>query len=461
MDHHRHARYDYVSSPQTVSPLSPPTSTPSSDPRFSWQMPIEFDITPPRLQLDTTNIDPCPPRNRSVRRDNTQHRAPDMADQRGNRFSYLATPVEMQEPFFPANPPSQMRMQTIEQSPESPGEQQLQPLKSAQLNHPIYMTPQERSARSPSPYSTSAPTSMNPHPHFTPHIDRAVTPQEQQTRPHPAIMAQYEEQRRQSLQQQQVLEQRRTSLQQQYTNQPQPPYQPQEQQHPPEPDYPPSPRKDSIPTSPGPIPMKPSIPPEGPFSPNTPATATSGTPYTPHATYTPSRPFLNPDTPAQPPHQPGQIAHPNMSVSASSGSKQSWKHSLCECNADVGTCMLGVFAPCVLYGKTAYRLEQKGQKKDPSDLLGWQKVNGSCGFMSAACGLWCLFPLFTRTRIRHTYKLAGSLGGDIIQGCLCCCCTLVQNEREIRDREEDMRRWAGPAQGYQSPEMMTYSSPPR
>jgi len=37
----------------------------------------------------------------------------------------------------------------------------------------------------------------------------------------------------------------------------------------------------------------------------------------------------------------------------------------------------------------------------------------------------------------------------------------MQNEREVRDREENVRRWAGPAQGYEAPAQMSYFPPPQ
>ena len=49
--------------------------------------------------------------------------------------------------------------------------------------------------------------------------------------------------------------------------------------------------------------------------------------------------------------------------------------------------LLGLVLP--VYGKTQYRLNRKAERKDPTDLLGWEKVNGSCGVMAAACGLQC------------------------------------------------------------------------
>ena len=54
-----------------------------------------------------------------------------------------------------------------------------------------------------------------------------------------------------------------------------------------------------------------------------------------------------------------------------------------------GLCCLGIFCPCVVYGKTQYRLSQKAQKKEATDLLGYKAVNGSCGLLAVACGFQC------------------------------------------------------------------------
>jgi Cys-rich protein (TIGR01571 family) len=140
-------------------------------------------------------------------------------------------------------------------------------------------------------------------------------------------------------------------------------------------------------------------------------------------------------------HQPGQIAHPNME----SVSSKEWSSSLCSCSPDPSTCITGLFCPCIVYGRTSYRLSQKSAKKDPTDMLGYSATNGHCTMMSLSCGLWWLFPMLQRTRIRHAYKLGGSMGSDLLKGCCCCCCVAVQNEREVKVREEASRRWAGPA----------------
>ncbi len=46
-------------------------------------------------------------------------------------------------------------------------------------------------------------------------------------------------------------------------------------------------------------------------------------------------------------------------------------NKLChEPEGDLGTCCVGCWAPCALYGKTQYRLKQMSQGDDPLDLVG-------------------------------------------------------------------------------------------
>ncbi|KAF2189084.1 PLAC8-domain-containing protein [Zopfia rhizophila CBS 207.26] len=226
----------------------------------------------------------------------------------------------------------------------------------------------------------------------------------------------------------------------------------------------PLPQKTPItPISPGPIKKDPADYPL-PMSPNS-RKSYAAEPYSPHGfSNISAHAIFSPDAATGPNgldfalHQPGQIAHPNMDLSAK-GTEHEWKHSLCECSGDIFTCLTGLFCPCILYGRTSYRLSQKSEKKDPTDMLGYKSTNGHCMLMGAACGLWWLFPMIHRTRLRHLYKLNGSLVGDIGRACCCCCCVAIQNEREVKDREESTRRWAGPAstEVYKAPEQMIYS----
>jgi Cys-rich protein (TIGR01571 family) len=190
---------------------------------------------------------------------------------------------------------------------------------------------------------------------------------------------------------------------------------------------------------------------DGPISPSNPMPSYPHEPYSPHGFSNPQAQNLHavfsPDAAHGPngldfsTHQPGQISHPNMALEKD----HEWKNSLCSCAPDPSTCLTGLICPCILYGRTSYRLSQKSAKKDPTDMLAHSSTNGHCMVMGLSCGLWWLFPMLQRTRIRRAYKLGGSFGSDLLKGCCCCCCVVVQNEREVKTREEASRRWAGPA----------------
>ena len=84
-------------------------------------------------------------------------------------------------------------------------------------------------------------------------------------------------------------------------------------------------------------------------------------------------------------HRPGQVSHPNSALNPE------WKHGLCELDT---ICCTGLFCPCIIYGRTQYRLTQKTEKRDATDLLGYKSCNGSCELMTVACGFQCRFSAY-------------------------------------------------------------------
>jgi hypothetical protein len=107
-------------------------------------------------------------------------------------------------------------------------------------------------------------------------------------------------------------------------------------------------------------------------------------------------------------HQPGQIAHPNQVVRGGT-----WSHGLCECSS-IGTCCLGLLCPCILYGRTQYRLSMKSKKEDPTNMLGYETCNGSCTAMALLCGCQCKF---------HNQTGQQSFDTEFAQGCWLRCST--------------------------------------
>ena len=157
-------------------------------------------------------------------------------------------------------------------------------------------------------------------------------------------------------------------------------------------------------------------------------------------------------------HRPGQLT----AAKSAAKSQRQWKHGLCDPSP---VCCTALFCPCVVYGKTMYRLSRKTAKQDASDLLGYESCNGSCSLMALACGFQWPLTMIQRMRVRKLYEIEGGLGEDCFNSFCCYCCVLAQDEREIKEREEeDMRRFGGgTASGtaYASPLGMAYAPPPR
>ncbi|KAL4920540.1 PLAC8 family-domain-containing protein [Aspergillus aurantiobrunneus] len=159
-------------------------------------------------------------------------------------------------------------------------------------------------------------------------------------------------------------------------------------------------------------------------------------------------------------HQPGQISHPNQQIKGGG-----WSHGLCDFSS-IGTCCLGLVCPCILYGKTQHRLSMRSRKEDPTNMLGYETCNGSCTAMALLCGCQWLLATIQHTRTRKAYDIQGSIASDCVRATCCTCCTLIQDEKEIRAREEE-RAKAARASGaalvspYLAPVPMSYGPPQR
>ncbi len=333
---------------------------------------------------------------------------------RNVRYSYTATPTEFQRPVFEQSSPADSMIEESPISPKSPQRGNRMDFAERALHSQI-PPPQALGPQNGSPYGFQPPHEVHPA-HFAPYA--------------------------------QVLEQPddgRLNLQE--------------------------------PQSPGPLPIKIN---DEPISPgvaiipnsehgqrNTASPVISPNAHPPPLIYDPDS-FGGPNA-SHEAHRPGQVSHPNAVV------KPEWKHSLCEIDT---LCCTGLICPCIVYGKTQYRLSRKAKKQEPTDLLGYDACNTSCGIMAVACGFQCehtfgfgrgqlltlagVLAALQRNRIRRLYKLNGDLGSDCVKGLCCCCCVIMQDEREVCDREELFRRHAGPAIGaYAAPGTMMYAPPPR
>ena len=168
---------------------------------------------------------------------------------------------------------------------------------------------------------------------------------------------------------------------------------------------------------------------------------------------------------SQVPIMPNAAFLPATPLQPDFGSEQggTWRHSLCSC-ADTPTCLTSIFCPCVIYGKTQYRLDARSANKDPTNMLGYHSVNGSCAaFGLLFCGCNFILAAIQRTRIRRAYNMsneAGNVGTDCAQALCCCCCTLAQDEKEMKAREGGTKKDGDGVrpQGYRMQVPMSYTA---
>jgi Cys-rich protein (TIGR01571 family) len=180
-------------------------------------------------------------------------------------------------------------------------------------------------------------------------------------------------------------------------------------------------------------------------------------------------PDINPLSPASPqsivttniqtfPPPRATTMHFDQPMSATQATHSSrggmWQHGLFSC-VEPGICLPSLVCPCVVYGRTQYRLSLKSARKDPTNMLGFSALNGSCIAWSLLCGVNVLLTSVQRTRVRKAYEMdemAGGVLSDCVRSCFCCCCVIAQDEKEMRYREKG-------AQGYQRTEVMKFAIP--
>jgi hypothetical protein len=375
----------------------------SPDPRFGLQGNPTEPYSPPTTRRSPLNI-------------NTSHAGALPHRAGGNRFSYIETPVEMQEPQFGAQQryaplESPIReSQSLVSATALRGQSQQLPMQQAEqaqrrddlprLSQQVYSIPAQQPNTRQQQYSTT----IEPHGEIPSHRTSSSSPynipEPQQI--HPAYYAPMSDPTAASDPRTRPgsVQSQPTSPQAQNTS-PGTPQRPQRTST-----MPIHSESDEYTT------FKPPLSPNQPlYSPTQPKPDPTYVPYSQTASHfathrsvtSPTQPVFSPTSLAGPNgaapdlHNPGQIPHPNMQFpkgdGARTGTKEEWQHSLCECSGDVGTCFTGALCPCILDSKTAYRLERKSSKKDPSDLLGFSSCNGRCGVMSlfGLCGLFCTF----------------------------------------------------------------------
>ncbi|PQE12174.1 DUF614 domain protein [Rutstroemia sp. NJR-2017a BVV2] len=140
------------------------------------------------------------------------------------------------------------------------------------------------------------------------------------------------------------------------------------------------------------------------------------------------------------PHQPPrhELMHYKRNKPEKTG-RSDWMVTFChEPSGDIGTCCTAWLMPCVLHGKTHWRLKNISLGQDPHDWHASDGCNKMCWIHAMLGGCCCIGIVLTalqRARIRAQYRINGHFGYDCLCAIFCHPCILAQDDREVRARE--------------------------
>ncbi|PFH62114.1 hypothetical protein XA68_15075 [Ophiocordyceps unilateralis] len=128
------------------------------------------------------------------------------------------------------------------------------------------------------------------------------------------------------------------------------------------------------------------------------------------------------DSPPQPPR-------PQTQDHQAHHDQHRWSSNICDCSP-CESCLLAFCLPCLIFGRTASRM------RDPS-MQSHSEVNGDCVVFAlihyfTGCG-W-VYNTVRRGEIRHKYNIKGNCCDDYCASFWCLCCSLIQQDREVRLR---------------------------
>ncbi|EGG00943.1 uncharacterized protein MELLADRAFT_92917 [Melampsora larici-populina 98AG31] len=93
-----------------------------------------------------------------------------------------------------------------------------------------------------------------------------------------------------------------------------------------------------------------------------------------------------------------------------------WRHGLCQCHQECGTCCLSFWCPCMVYGRNHSRLNHMKMHNqphptggDPCGPMSWLFTAVNCTF-----GVGWILQFLQRSETRDRYLIEGNTFGEII-----------------------------------------------
>ncbi|KAI1503783.1 PLAC8 family-domain-containing protein [Biscogniauxia marginata] len=151
-------------------------------------------------------------------------------------------------------------------------------------------------------------------------------------------------------------------------------------------------------------------------------------------------------------HQPRSEQDPPLHPSAYGQKGGEWQAGLCGCTPCT-SCLLSWCLPCILVGQTSERIRDPSMQN--ADLL-----NSDClihGAITCFTGCGWIYGLLKRGEIRERYDIKGSGFGDCCVSYWCPCCALIQQDNEVRLRQQNAQ--PTPPRGYEAQTPMEMPKP--
>ncbi|KAF7824951.1 protein PLANT CADMIUM RESISTANCE 10 [Senna tora] len=140
-------------------------------------------------------------------------------------------------------------------------------------------------------------------------------------------------------------------------------------------------------------------------------------------------------------HQP---SGENPSRNGTDQMQTQWSSGICACCDDMQSCCIGLFCPCILFGKNAEFLGSGTFLGScVTHFILWTFVNATCCLLTDGLLLGlpgCLVAAYAcgyRRTLRSKYNLQEAPCGDFITHFFCHMCAVCQEYREIREKSGD------------------------
>jgi Cys-rich protein (TIGR01571 family) len=126
------------------------------------------------------------------------------------------------------------------------------------------------------------------------------------------------------------------------------------------------------------------------------------------------------------PNNPAHLTYQTFPTDSSKGLPPDWNKGLFTCFDDLELCCFTFCCHCFQYAKVSEKFNQN------------EYWSNCLIYTAVAAFLTPCLPIFMgkfREDIRAKYQLPGSFGEDCCTHCLCHCCALIQETKEVELRE--------------------------